>query len=262
MLLLFSSTIAIANVAMAEGFNWFGGRDIDYWNEGRMVTGSESSLVEDDSPDVTLPVTDSVVRSTDFLPFDWKAYENPLSPQFWDDGGNYVPPRPLRMVAANPTRENVDRYLAWQKRKFDVTDNLSRVLAARHNSSSQGNKQNPAPDGGKERRSEPSVSRSNDFNWNNVTLSFIYRSSCPHCQRELSTISKLKTLGAKIMSFQLMSQSEKPLLENSQPLSNADASRLNISVTPTLIIKAGGKQSRIEGYADFETIEDEARRLL
>lgn len=267
MQLAFFSALA-STTGFATPVHWFGGRDLDYWNEGKMVRGiSKESRLRFDSGAEGLPITESIIRSTDFLPFDWQQYEDPLSPQFWDDGGNYVPPRPLRIVAANPTEENIAKYREWQRRKMEIITRVSHVLGtdvptAQGAEASVG--KNELPQHGSfegPRRSEAQTSARN-LDWSQVTATFIYRSSCPHCQREVGVIDELRKRGTKVIALQLSSDKEKPIVPQSFPLSNDEAARLNINVTPTLVLTVKGKSTRIEGYSSEDEITEEARKLF
>lgn len=265
-LLFFSLVIPLC--ASAAPIHWFGGRDLDYWNEGRMVRGANTNAFVDESELLSkIPVTDSIVRSADFLPFDWNHYKNPMSPQFWDDGGNYVPPRPLRIVAAFPTNENIANYKEWQRHKNEIISNLSRVLGSAGATAQDekqldrnSNLQRTTAHEGPGRSTAQAPTRIVD--WSKVTTTFVYRSSCPHCLRQIKIIENLRARGAKIMSLQLNSEAERPSIANSHPLSNAEAQRLNINVTPTLFLSANSKSIRIEGYATAGQLAEAAGQLF
>lgn len=265
--LFFSALTLLATAtAHAGNGNWFQGRDVDYWNEGRKVRGASAvanQFREDDATLQNLPPSSNIIRSTDFLPFDWKNYENPQSPQFWDDGGNYVPPRPLRILAVDPSDANVERYLAWQRLKVETTNRLSQLLGAHHNSDVEAR----APDNTRANDERPrqlpaSVHSESRIEWGQLSLSYVYRSSCPHCKHMKPVIEELARRGVRVTAYQIGAGVEAPAFPNSKAISQTELASLGVSVTPTLFIRNNQKTSKIEGYMSQEALEMEVAKLF
>ncbi len=118
---------AISLSASAQEF--FEGTDLDYWNQGPRPMSMPLYKKSESKPRLSLLPNGSVIRQRDAGEFNWKDYEDPASDVFWDDGGEYVPPRPMRVAAANPTSENIARYLAWQKKKLAVITSFEQEIA-------------------------------------------------------------------------------------------------------------------------------------
>lgn len=199
--------LLLSSKAWASPYNFFNGRDIDYWNEGRQIQNPILS-----SPTLSEPqIGTNLIRSQDAKPFAWENYQDPSKAEFWDDGGDWIPPRPFREAASNPTRENIRSYLNWQEQKALL---VARFQKALDQSASQ--EESPIP-------------------WQEVKVLYFYQSSCPHCQGSRALIEELQKKGVVFTFVQL--DQEPPLHHPSIPYDQSWAQEFSVSVTPTWVIK-------------------------
>lgn len=243
-------------VALAEGtrdVRFFDGQDIDYWNEGKQVkpfVPQARPLVE--KPHPLLP-SGSLIRQRDALPFDWTKYEDPKNPEFWDDGGDYVAPRPLREAVANPTQENLEKYADWQARRVAVLAEFNRKLIL------QNSTQKVASSSAKQTRSVESRS---PLNLKEVQLLYFYQSSCPHCQAAKAQVEELRRKGLSVTFIQLDSDESPPLHQPSVKYSSALSKQFAVSATPTWVFRRRESSVRLQGAQSDEEIRREISRLF
>jgi hypothetical protein len=224
--LLLSSVLSSS--ALSAPFNFFAGRDIDYWQEGRLI--KEAPTQEPASERLSGP---NILRSQDGKPFHWSNYQDPLKPEFWDDGGDWIPPRPFREAAASPTPENIQAYLKWQKQKAAV---VAKFQAALEGTPSK----------------EPA--------WNTVKVAYFYQSACPHCQASVPLVESLRDLGVQMTLVQMGPGA--PLHEPSIPYDQTWAKEFPVSATPTWVIKQGTKVTTRSGalsMAEFKHFVSERK---
>ena len=219
-LLSFSTTVA------ATPFYFFGGRDIDYWREGRRVgeVPSEDSSSKETSPKDTsskLQIGPNIIRSQDTSPFAWDNYKDPKKAEFWDDGGDWVPPRPFREAAASPTEENIRAFLRWQEQKSQVIANFQKAL---------------------DHKTQKALS----INWSEVKLAYFYQSSCPHCQASAPLVEELKKLGVQVTGVQI--GEGEPLHTPSFHYDAQWAREFQVKATPTWVIQHRGRIATLTGY--------------
>jgi len=197
-------------------------------------------------------------HESDYLPFDWKTYEDPARPEFWADGEDGIMPRPFLHLAGEPTIENARQLLAWKKKQWAVVEQVIKALGGAAEldlykqvigksivdvaaeldpmyrlASARVNKE------------EGETKTENMVDWSSLQVVYIYRSTCPHCITSKSLIGGLETLGAKVTTLQIDHKSEKPLHPNSLaytedlqqffPLENGEP-------TPTFFFRYKGKE--------------------
>ncbi len=238
----------LSSTAVAQEF--FGGTDLDYWNDGLKPMAKPRIVEPTETPKATnlaaqTPVPGgSVIRQMDSKPFDWKNYEDPKSDVFWDEGGDYIPPRPFRVVAAEPTSENVAKLLQWMQKKMSLTKNLETTLKRQGGSSEQ--KLLPSKD--------ISVEKAVAVSWKQMQIVYFYQSTCPHCQKSTPVVAELRRLGAQVIPVQLDWKTSQPLVDGSVKYDSALASAHPITGTPTWVISYRGVTEEIQGETSPEAI--------
>ena len=252
-----------SSAALADGF--FGGRDLDFWKEGKRVVPAVPTpgVKKDVAPQDTAlpPPSGSIIRQRDALPFDWKRYDSPSNPEFWDDGGDYVAPRPLREAVANPTKENLERYVAWQAKRLEVVAVFGEKLAAHALGSASGN----APSGPRdpERQGPRLASRmESPVRWNEVEILYFYQTSCPHCRAEKEHIEDLARRGARVSFVQLDAGERPPLHARSIAYTREHSAQFAITATPTWILRRREKVVRLEGEQSDDVLTTRAAALF
>ena len=253
---LVPSAVAAAG-AMTEGF--FSGSDLDFWREGKKVQPFVPPLVQKVPPRAPAgtgsgaeglpPPSGSIIRQRDALPFDWSRYEDPSSPEFWDDGGDYVAPRPLREAVANPSPENLQRYTAWQAKRLAVLAAFGERLA--QFSAGVAAPAPPAPAGpvgrAQARGSASAPQTATRIPWRHLDLLYFYQSSCPHCRAEKEHVEDLARRGVRVSFVQLDAGELPPLHPRSVPYTAAHSKQFGITATPTWVFRYRGQVLRLEG---------------
>lgn len=238
------STESVLAQSVPQPFSFFGGRDIDYWNEGKS-SAEYQHLSRQTTEQQLMPQNFSgstVVRAKDSEPFAWSHYRDPRSPEFWDDGGDWIPPRPFREAAAKPNAENINEYLAWQGRKAAVLTRLQDALAAQ----------------AAKMTDEPAA----QLPWQEFEIVYFYQSACPHCRSSKSTIEKARSRGAKFTFVQLDHDTEQPLHTPSLPYDAAWQEQMSVSVTPTWILRFRGKTAMHTGAMRLADLERALKTLM
>lgn len=270
--LLISALSAYSLIAQAqtESFSFFGGRDIDYWNEGKKVNSSKiemDSILDNQKKDANQNVNQdqfsgsTTIRSRDVTPFEWRNYKNPLAPEFWDDGGDWIPPRPFREAVANPTDKNISEYMNWQMRKTALVTRFQTALEKYGKSYNWS--QNERVKEEKKETNTPAVVKSvqENFNWHNVKIAYFYQSSCPHCQNSAALIERLKTIGSQVTFIQLDSQKNKPLHEQSIPYDKDMDRYFHVNSTPTWFLKSSSAYVKLTGEQSYSNILNAAKSI-
>ena len=227
-------------------FNFFGGKDIDYWREGKIVKDHFAAPRKpsvDEKKQAESFQGANILRHGDSKKFSWDTYRDPTAPEFWDDGGDWIPPRPFREAAANPTPENIQNYLNWLAQKGMVVTRFQEALASASAVSSQDKKPISIP-------------------WQRVEMTYFYQSSCPHCQASQATVEKIITLGAKVRLIQLDFGREPPLHLPSEPYDAGLRDRYQIAVTPTWILNVGEKSTKVTGALTLNDLKEHLYSLL
>ena len=257
---LLISTIFVATAQAQTGtggpFAFFGGADIDYWREGKrvhdgltLVATPESTATPASGKNEKSSFSGStLVREADAKAFSWDAYRNPQAPEFWDDGGDWIPPRPFREAAANPTAKNIDEYLEWQVRKTHVVNRFQAALTR------EGNKLSPG-------RKEKDLGAPKVVNWQKLRIAYFYQSSCPHCRASAPVIEEAQRRGARVTFVQLDAREQPPLHAGSVAYDASWAKEFAISSTPTWILKSGQKTESVTGALTLTELADKASHL-
>jgi thiol-disulfide isomerase/thioredoxin len=266
--LLVPTAVAAAD-AMAEGF--FSGSDLDFWREGKKVQPFVPPIVQKAPPRAPTgtasgveelpPPSGSIIRQRDALPFDWSRYEDPSSPEFWDDGGDYVAPRPLREAVANPTPENLQRYTAWQAKRLAVIAVFGERLA--QFGAGVTSPVPTGPSGGSLARSAaPANQAATRIPWRELDLLYFYQSSCPHCRAEKEHVEDLARRGVRVSFVQLDAGDLPPLHPRSVPYTASLSMQFGITATPTWVFRYRGQVLRLEGEQPEPALASQISSLL
>lgn len=259
----FFLAISLLPVAALAQNSYFGGKDIDYWNKGNRVQAWDEPVAAVPGLPTPTPTPGPQaassaplsprIRDNDARPFSWDDYNDPRKPTYWDDGGDYIPPRPYRELVANPTKENAKKYIEWQVSKMKSVETFTRALASVGSSPS-------APASTQSRQPSSSVPRQ-AFDWRKVDVLYFYLTTCPYCKRNLPEVAQLKTQGARLVAIQIDVQN--PLLiPGAVPFDDAMKSQFQIAATPTWIMMAGGHMERAEQYLSMDSLTAMAKRLF
>lgn len=213
----------------AYGTPFFQGDDLDYWREGKKIKYFTNPSVNKETvqPAGAVP-SKSIIRQSDTLPFDWKNYDDPKSAEFWDDGGDYVAPRPLREAVANPTEENLAKYLTWQAKRLEVLAVFNAKLA--NTEASKGKKESSKISS--KPIAKPAIKQSS-VRLPEVELLYFYQSSCPHCQAEKAHVEDLARRGVRVSFVQMDSDVNPPLHQGSVPYTAKHSAQFEVTATPT-----------------------------
>jgi hypothetical protein len=241
---LSAATLA-PEAAIAQGF--FPRPEIDYWNEARAAPSQD--------PTERAEAAEAAAEPPGFR---WDDYQDPTTEAFWDDGANYRPPLPLRVAAANPTPENVSRYLRWQRQKLEVVATLSREVQ-RQVGAGHGTAAPPLPSPHRDAITPADADvlrgRGPPIDWRRLELVLFYRSDCPHCQASLPTVQELEARGAKVIPVQVDWQARPPLLPGSVKYT-AELSRAQpIDAVPTWVASYQGDRLTMQGNVTVQSIE-------
>jgi hypothetical protein len=240
-----SAALVVAASARAQAgdegfFRFFGNRDIDYWQSGNTVHdalgggGVVSAPTPAASPQPTPFSGSTVVREADAKPFSWDRYRDPRTPEFWDDGGDWIPPRPFREAAANPTNENVGEYLAWQSRKTAVVAKFQGALT------------------------EKALPFSN---WMALSVAYFYQAKCSHCIASMATVAEAKSRGVKFTYVQLDYAENAPLHKPSIPYTAQWKKSFPVEATPTWVLKLGERTKALTGEVSLDELAAGAASL-
>ena len=232
-----------------QGGGFFNGRDLDFWSQGKRVP---PYLPSDRSPeavgrpvDALPPPSGSIIRRRDALPFEWSRYQDPKNPEFWDDGGDYVAPRPLREAIANPTSQNLEAYLAWQAKRLDVVAAFDAKLA--QSAVASLGKQLPALAAGTAAAALEGEAKASPIRWHELDLLYFYQSSCPHCIAAKEQVEGLARRGVRVTFIQLDAGEQPPLHRRSVPYTRAHSDQFRITATPTWVFRRRSASARLQG---------------
>ena len=234
-----------------QGGGFFNGRDLDFWSQGKRVP---PYLPSDRSPeavgrpgDALPPPSGSIIRQRDALPFEWSRYQDPKNPEFWDDGGDYVAPRPLREAIANPTSQNLEAYLAWQAKRLEIVAAFDAKLA--QSAVASLGKQLPALAAAAAPASveDEARAKASTIRWQEIDLLYFYQSSCPHCIAAKEQVESLARRGVRVTFIQLDAGEQPPLHRRSVPYTRAHSDQFRITATPTWVFRRRSASARLQG---------------
>jgi len=229
-----------------EFFQYFGGRDIDYWQQGKRVqdallprnfqaerNASESSVNEQEKSSNAFSGS-TLVRQGDARKFAWSKYSDPRAPEFWDDGGDWIPPRPFREAAADPSAENVRQYLAWQANKTAVVNRFQTALSAHAISFDR---------------------------WKELSVAYFYQSTCAACRASSGVVDEALKRGAKFKFIQLDAGEHAPLHTPSVPYTAEWKKQFAVDATPTWFLKLGSRTATLTGAVSIDELARQAAAL-
>lgn len=240
---LMISSVSLSSLLYAQDsaslFHFFGGKDIDYWHEGKEVKKNPTFKQKENSK-IEAFNGSNILRHGDSKKFNWEVYQDPSAPEFWDDGGDWIPPRPFREAAANPTPENIKNYLDWMSAKGMVVTRFQNALAR---SLTPDEPESPLP-------------------WGKLEIKYFYQSSCPHCKNSVPIVHELINRGVKFSFIQLDAGDLPPLHVPSQPYTPPLKEAFPVSVTPTWYLRHGKDISKITGALSLTEISQFFKTLL
>jgi thiol-disulfide isomerase/thioredoxin len=240
--------------------SWFNGRDIDYWNENK-------NLNTDKPTDNKLNEIQggASIRYKDTEPFDWNNYSTPSKIEFYDDGGDFVPNRPWREVMSNPTKENIERYMAWQSKKIELSNNISKIMSESSGMPIPLVKQPKLDLKNLSSQNEPAIVN-HVIKWNTLQVLYFYKSSCHFCQASAPTVAALKEHHVLFIPVQLDWKENPPLYSESVKYDENLEDTYKVKGTPTWVIKRADKSNSepltIEGYMSDAELENSIKSIF
>jgi hypothetical protein len=235
----FSLSLLLLATSSATAQEFFAHQELDYWREAQ----------PQGSPPRKPAGPERSARRAEDQDFRWEDYEDPATAAFWDDGGNYTPPRPLRAAAADPTPENVAKYLRWQKRKLETIAALQQEVARQLGADARQTVLDP--------RGQAQLLDENPepVDWARVEILFFYASDCPHCQASVATVHELEQRGAKVIPVQTDWQKRPPLLPGSVQYTAEIAKEQPVDGVPLWVAGYGGDRLTMRGEVSVRSIE-------
>lgn len=236
---ILSTSFLFAGSAAAK--EWFQ-KDIDYWNEG--LQQRALSIPEGDArrPQSEMGFSGAtLIRSSDSEPFSWEQFMNPRNPEFWDDGGTHIPPRPFREVMLDPTPENIRRYNSWIGARSKLLARFNRAM---------------------EEEKLKELAASVDFS--RIEAFYVFADECPYCVSDTGTVSQLRKIGLGITPVRLYGDSSE-LHPDSSDLSALPQGSPVPEATPTWILRLPGggllslqgKQTPLQILQTFRTSQSQ-----
>lgn len=177
----------------------------------------------------------SSIRELDEEPFDWAAYQDPTDVRFWDDGGDWVPSRPLRETLANPTPENVARYRRWTEQKLELAQMGQQAIWGAA----------PTRQVVDTARSEVVSESQPRVSWDGIRVVYFYQSGCPHCRASIPLVQDLRKRGVEVLPVYL--DRPEPELGESSPYTAEMRASLPVEGTPTWLVDNGVHQTVVRG---------------
>lgn len=209
----------MSSVALAESPFWKN-QDLDYWREGRTLYSRKAR-------ETSLTNADRKEREAEF----WQSAMNPDSKAFWDDEAV------SQVTSANPSEENIGRYLAWKAKKQAVVSSFIEKVVAKENLQLL-----------KLREDEYGT------HWPELEMTYYYSSNCSACAAHRSTVQDL--LSRKVtVRFVRLDDSE-PMYDD-RPATHEEKSF--VKVTPTLIVSYRSQGKVLVGAQSVESIAEALR---
>lgn len=235
--------------------------ELDFWGEGgagRAPARPAAAGGEGRHP----------VRKIDERPFRWEDYADPSNEAFWDDGGDYIPPRPLRVAAANPTPENIANLLRWQRRKLEAISQVQAEVARQMATDPDATAPAPDPIAGFVRPTSGAPTAAAvggaaaeggggvaPIEWAQVSLVLFYSASCPHCRASVATVQELERRGATVIPVQVDWEENAPLFPGSAHYTAELAEVQPVDSVPTWVASYAGNKATMQGRVTVESIE-------
>lgn len=209
----------------------------------------------------------NVIRSYDYKKFNWAFYQSPANPVFFDEGEGHIPPRPYIYLAQNPTLENAIKLQEWQRKKMEVTNQVTQLLleASKPIDMKKLTSLDPVSFNNyltsKKSTNKNVISEKNDeifsvneSDFKNVSILYFYRSDCLHCKNTKSTIEKLISMGVRIIPVQLDYKTNLPEFKNSMPYDSQIATVFPVTETPTFVFKMNNESRSLKGALSLQEI--------
>jgi thioredoxin-related protein len=253
--------ISFISVQFSANPSWFNGHDIDYWNENKKI-----NIEKKNENIISQEQGSSEIRSKDSEPFDWKNYSDPSKIEFYDDGGDFVPNRPWREVMTNPTKENLENYMAWQAKKINLSNNISKMMADSSGMPVPLASQ-PKLDLNNPSDQNETLNQNREIKWGTLQVLYFYRSACHFCQASKPVVSALKEHHVLFIPVQLDWNENPPMYSNSVKYDeNLDQGGYKVRGTPTWIIKRADSPKSdpliIEGYVSTAEMEKSIKSIF
>lgn len=219
---------------------FFGDKDIDYWQEGKTI----SSL----SPREEIKKQKEKAKSEY-----WNHVLDPKNLEFWDEGGGYHAPEPIRKAAVSCYSKNkkeckkqVKLYIEWEEKKRKVMAAFMDEIDA-HTSYQEMTSNYPGAQNSEVTNIKKATSDSKLFiPWQDVEIIYFYSSNCSACIANKTVIDTLQNLGVNIV-FVSLDHEQNSLYPSSLSFDNSMKKDFDIKATPTAYIKIGNNKARIVG---------------
>lgn len=200
----------------------------------------------------------NVIRSYDYKNFSWALYQSPANPVFFDEGEGHIPPRPYVYLAQNPTLENAIKLQEWQRKKMEVTNQITQLLIEASKPMDIKKLAMLSPSSLNNFISSEKIKNNtkinDDLNFNisvddfkNVSILYFYRTDCSHCKNTKPTIDKLISMGVRVVPVQLDYKINSPEFKNSMPYDSQIASVFPVTETPTFVLKVNNESRSLKG---------------
>lgn len=219
------------------------------------MTKSNDNAYENSS---NLAAGANVIRSYDYKNFNWALYQSPANPVFFDEGEGHIPPRPYVYLAQNPTLENAIKLQEWQRKKMEVTNQITQLLIEASKPMDMKKLAMLSPSGLNTLISSEKIkadTKNNDDvnfaisadDFKNVSILYFYRTDCSHCKNTKSTIEKLISMGVRVVPVQLDYKINSPEFKNSMAYDSQIASVFPVTETPTFVLKVNNESRSLKG---------------
>ena len=181
-------------------------------------------------------------------------------------------------LAAYPTKENAEKLVAWQKAQWDAIREVIKSLggeselnifheylgtdfienAAKHDEGYKLAKAYESKLNGGE------LTSNGQLDWSKVGIVFIYRSGCPACKKAKPSIELIKSMGAKVYTFQVDYKDQSPMFVDSINYEGEWIEELPYNgSTPFYYIKVDGYQPQFaDSYMTLMDIKTHIQEII
>ncbi|MFK7824828.1 MAG: hypothetical protein AB8G05_11765 [Oligoflexales bacterium] len=157
----------------ALGFDYFNDA-IDYWNLKPSPTPHQKPKPSNEKKEK----------------FNWKKHEDPKNDEFFEEG-NHKPPKPFMELARDPSEQNIKRWFAIIEKKnllmSRLHDHMLSYLAKKSNEVNKEEKELI--------ENKLANLKAPNVDIRRFRFRLYFDSSCPHCERMLSTVQELQKMG-------------------------------------------------------------------